>query len=107
MSGFFRKRPGAHIVLQTTPTLHLAVVVTTCYNVFVQRTGSEKELQYVFIRPEGSIRALPLSGGRHRLPHKNSRLTFPLLPYVTGTDPSKLMFRRYTFKYMLELYVCS
>ena len=58
MSGFFRKRPGAHIVLQTTPTLHLAVVVTTCYNVFVQRTGSEKELQYVFIRPEGSIRAL-------------------------------------------------
>ena len=59
MSGFFRKRPGAHIVLQTTPTLYLAVVVTTCYNVFVQRTGSEKEPQYVFVRPEVSKRPLP------------------------------------------------
>ena len=39
--------------------MNLAVVVTTCYNIFEQKTGSEKELQYVFVRPEVSIRALP------------------------------------------------
>ena len=57
--GIFRKRPGAHTLLQTTPQGHLAVVVTTCYNVFVQRIDSKKELQYVFIRPEVSMRPLP------------------------------------------------
>jgi hypothetical protein len=57
--GFFRKRPRAYTVLETTPPGHLAVVVTTCYNVFVQRIDSQKELQYVFSRPEVSIRPLP------------------------------------------------
>ena len=57
--GIFRKRPGARTVLQTTPPGHLAVVVTTCYNLFVQKIDSKKELQYVFIRPEVSKRPLP------------------------------------------------
>ena len=33
--------------------------------------------------------------------------TIPQLPYVTGTAQSKLVFRMYTFKYMIELCVCS
>ena len=53
------KRSGAHTVLQTIPQGHLAVVVTTCYNLFVQSIASKKELQYVFSRPELSIRPLP------------------------------------------------
>ena len=76
--GIFRIRPGAHTVLLTTPQGHLAVVVTTCYNVFVQSIASKKELQYVFSRPELSIRPLP---------HSLEDITGRLVKIAAGTIP--------------------